>query len=355
MAKRTMRNLFVAGILACGLSFFANNVSAADKPGPAETSTNPAIESSAESPQTLRSYLQLQEQLHSALLAIQTTRQEAEAAGKRNAETIAVRLKLIEQALTLQREREIESMKSSENSYRSTLAIAGVLGGFGLLSLILTTLFFVRMTKRFSEIAAVFPGTPGLGLGSSVRTNGDMGLLGPNPAEFGNGRLLGALERLEKRIHELEHQALLPVNSTDLTYKNGKPLNGAENTVQTTSTATGQPEAPSEQVTLMLGKGQALLHMDRPEEALACFNEVISLDPGNAEALVKKGSVLERLKKLDEAIDCYDRAIAANNSMTLAYLYKGGVFNQLERFSEALECYELALRTQQNGAVSPSH
>jgi len=102
-------------------------------------------------------------------------------------------------------------------------------------------------------------------------------------------------------------------------------------------------------ITGLLGKGQSLLNVDKAEEALACFDEVLMLDARNAEALVKKGTALERLRKLDEAIECYDRAIAADSSMTIAYLYKGGLFNRLERFTEAMECYEKALRTQEKG------
>ena len=116
-----------------------------------------------------------------------------------------------------------------------------------------------------------------------------------------------------------------------------------------TALANGAPSVaePLDRMAMILGKGQSLLSLDKPEEAIACFDEAIALDPRHSEALVKKGTALERLKRLEEAIDCYDRAIAANRSMTLAYLYKGGVCNQLERFSEALECYEQALRSQQ--------
>jgi tetratricopeptide (TPR) repeat protein len=101
-----------------------------------------------------------------------------------------------------------------------------------------------------------------------------------------------------------------------------------------------------DKLSVLLGKGQTLMRLDRPAEALEVFDEALALEPGNADIYVKKGTAFERMKKLDEAIACYDRAIAANESMTLAYLCKGGVFNQMERFSEALECYEQALRSQ---------
>jgi tetratricopeptide (TPR) repeat protein len=111
------------------------------------------------------------------------------------------------------------------------------------------------------------------------------------------------------------------------------------------------PAEPGDRVSSILGKGQSLLSLEKPEEAVKCFDEALAIDPGNADAWVKKGTALERLKRLEEAIGCYDRAIATNPVMTLAYLYKGGICNQLERFTEALECYEQALRSQQKSAV----
>jgi tetratricopeptide (TPR) repeat protein len=175
---------------------------------------------------------------------------------------------------------------------------------------------------------------------------GDTHRLALGAPEESNQRLLGAIERLEKRIHDLEHTAPLPL-------KEGAPSPlgitvlseqfGAE--VVAPADAATPPEAA--RITLLLGKGQSLLNLDHSEEALACFDQVLALDPNHPEALVKKGTALERLRKLDEAIACYDRAISANNSMTIAYLYKGGLFNRMERFSEALECYEQALRTQE--------
>jgi len=81
---------------------------------------------------------------------------------------------------------------------------------------------------------------------------------------------------------------------------------------------------------------------------LACFEEVLAVEPNNTEALIKRGQALEKLRRTQEAIESYDRVIAADSSLTVAYLYKGGVFNRLEQFDKALECYEQALHVQDN-------
>jgi tetratricopeptide (TPR) repeat protein len=110
------------------------------------------------------------------------------------------------------------------------------------------------------------------------------------------------------------------------------------------------PSSEAALISFLLGKGQSLLNLDKAEDALACFDEILSLRAGHPEALVKKGTALEKLRRLNEAVECYDQAIAADNSMTIAYLCKGGLFNRMERYSEALECYEKALRTQEKHA-----
>jgi tetratricopeptide (TPR) repeat protein len=200
----------------------------------------------------------------------------------------------------------------------------------------------MRTARQFSEIAALATqpmighSTPaGLLSDSQLAMRGDS-------AQASGGKLLGALERLEKRVCEIEHAALVPHHSSETATGDHRGGNGTPD------------DAKGAQIALLLGKGQSLLHLDQAENAIQCFDEVLGIDSQNTEALVKKGAALEKLKRLEDAIACYDHAIAVDDSMTLAYLYKGGVFNQLERFSEALQCYEKALRTQQKIAVGSS-
>ena len=317
---------------------------AAEKNTPAEPNAKPGSEETIDAQQALRSYLQLQEQLHNALLTIEQSRQEADAAAKSNAEAIAARLRSLELALDFQRERQERNQEAMRGTNRFMLDFTVVFAVLGLLGIWLASWFQVRAMKRLVEIATALASGPELGTGrraAAVLAGGQTPLVALNPGEQASGRLLGAIERLEKRVHELEGSP-----HPSLPVQDQHPGGDTRSILTATATHTGHDEK-AERVSLMLGKGQALLNLEQLPDAVACFDEVIALDPRNAEALVKKGAALERLKKLDEAIECYDRAIAADDSMTLAWLYKGGVFNQLERFSEALQCYEQALRTQQ--------
>jgi len=326
------RGLWIALGLICWASFAAEP---APPPPP-----DRADETNAQD--TLRSLLHVQEQLHATQLAIERNRQETDAAAARSAEKLGNRLQGIEQALEAQRAQELETM---QNSNRVMLIVAGSFAGLAFVALLLTAYFQWRIVNRLAEISASLPFGHALGAGPALGSLGadDTHHLALGPAQESNQRLLGALDRLEKRIHELEHTTRLPL-------KEGEPLPPAGALAPSDSSSEpateGRPDAA--RITVLLGKGQSLLNLDHAEEALSCFDEVLRLDANHPEALVKKGAALERLRKLDEAVACYDRAIAADSTLTVAYLYKGGLFNRMERFSEALECYEQALRTQES-------
>jgi tetratricopeptide (TPR) repeat protein len=305
-------------------------------------SAAPARTEDANSMEMMRAYLQLQEQLHSTQLAVEQSRQESRDLAEQSAKLLAGRLRAVEEALGAQRARELDAMQSSN---RVMLIIAGSFASVGILGMVLMAVFQWRAMHRLAEISGSFP-LRGLGVGPAMGAlgTGESNVVAIGPAEQSNMRLLGALERLEQRIHQLEHTpAGTPKEKAQLqdgaSNANGHGPQG-ENT-------NGIHPAKASRVELLLAKGQSLLDSDQASLALDCFDEAIELEPKNAEALLRKGAALERLQMLDAAAECYDRAIAADNSMTIAYLHKGGLFNRMERFTEALACYEQALRTQE--------
>jgi len=349
-AAMAIRILFLPSrrMLAGALMLFilAAPAKAADK-SETDATAPKAAETPTEAAQALRAWLQIQEKIHETALsveksrketeaAIEKSRRETQAAIEKNAEILAARLNGVESAVSLQRQKEAEM---AGNASRFALIVALCLGSVGLLVMVLTGWFLMKTARQFSTIAAM-AGSAGPALPAPMPTallSDSPGLLRSTIADESGMKLLGALERLEKRIHDIEHASpTVPRAIAD-----GEAAHG-----------NGHPEpAEAPQVALLMGKGQSLLHLDQADQAVACFDEILVLEPNNTEALVKKGAALEKLKRLEDAVECYDRAIAVDDSMTLAYLYKGGVFNQLERFGEALQCYEKALRTQQRVAV----
>jgi tetratricopeptide (TPR) repeat protein len=295
---------------------------------------------------TQRSIEEAKQQAAATARAVENARQDAEAAAKRNAEALEAKLKQLEDAVTVQRQREVETLQSS---HRLTLIVVGLFAGVGFFGMLFFAVFLLRsMNRRVAAASAQPVGSPlGQGYAAVALGAGDTQLATGDPTQQSSHRFLSTIERIEKRMNELETtaQATGPEQPTA-----SKPSATETAAVETPS---ARPTFElSARIALLLGKGQTLLNLQQADRALECFDEVIALDGTNGEAFVKKGTALEKLGRLDEAIDCYDRAIAVDTSMTMAYLCKGGVFNRLERYGEALQCYEQALRAQQKIGVT---
>jgi len=307
---------------------FAADATNITEPSPAKLETNAA-------PDPMRVYLELQEQLHTTQLAIEHNRQEAQTATAHSAEVIAARLKALEDSLAAQRaslvaqrDDDLKAIDAIQDANRLMFKIGSACAAVGFLALLLTAYFQWRAVNRLTEFsvvaqAALSPGRGVLPSPGATDTNSVSAA-----TEQANTRLLDALERLEKRIVKLEHTARPPLGEPNFT-------------------VAGAAAGKMDRVTLLLAKGESLLSLKKTAEALACYDEILALEPDHSEALVKKGDALDGLHKIDDAIGCYDRAIAADGSLTVAYLHKGGLFNRLERYEEALQCFEQALRTQE--------
>jgi tetratricopeptide (TPR) repeat protein len=300
--------------------------------------------------ESVRSLLQIQEQLHNLQVANEKTRQDAEAAAARNAELLENRLNAMEKSVASQR---LDEWNTMQRSSHLVLVAAGAFACFGFLVLVFAAFLQWTIINRLAAVAASLPqDRPALGAGQEHAALGmsETQFLPSSVVEQSTAQFIGLIERLEKRILDME-ASLHPHNALP----EGASFNGdAASNGESAQELDGENAHPAASgkigtITLLLNKGQTLLKLDKPDAALSCFDEVLSLDAGNTDAMVKKGAALERLQRLKEAIDCYDRAIATDNTMTMAYLYKGGVFNRMERYTEALECYEQALRTQEKG------
>jgi tetratricopeptide (TPR) repeat protein len=364
MINKTGLKFFRTGLVAwCLMVFLAGGGVSAQSNAPAPTGAERKADEPAASPETLRSYLQIQEQLHNTQLAIERNRQETEAANVRSAELLQGRLALIEKSLASQR---LDELKDLQRSNRLALIAAGIFAVIAFLVLLFTAFLQWSAVNRITTLAAALPGSHALGAGHlpAALGMGETQLVGSGAVEESTTRFVGTIQRLEQRLHEMENALLSKraLAETAATHGNGNGNgNGNGHSERTDGAAAGPTNGEASPVpvskeaaamNLLLSKGETLLKLDQMEGALACFEEALNLDSANAEALVRKGLALERLQRLDEALLCYDRAIAADDSLTMAYLYKGGVFNRLERYGEALECYEKALKTQAKGPAA---
>jgi tetratricopeptide (TPR) repeat protein len=322
--------------LLFALSFL--NLKAADS----DAATAPAAQpgESAGSNESLRAYLQLQEQLHAAQLSIDRNRQESQAAAAQNSQTLSNQLQAMQQSLqqSLLAQR-ADELQDAQRTNHLLLVIVGLFAIIGFAAGLFTAYFQWRALSRLAEISTALPVARGLpGLASTAIGLGEPAL-SEGAAAQSNSRVTSLIEHLEKRIAELEHATMPPLKEL--------PASGSGTFAAAQPVPDNSPTDKSAQIASLLEQGQSLLNADRTEEALVCFDHALELAPDHAEALVKKGAALEKMRQPQEALECYDRAINADSSMTIAYLHKGGLCNRLERYSEAMECYEQALHTQE--------
>jgi tetratricopeptide (TPR) repeat protein len=300
----------------------------------------------------LRAYLQVRDQLHATQLAIANSRAETEATARAQSTAIAEKLEAIKSTMEAERQRQqVETLRANaererqqmeaQRSNRTVLWVAVGFGAIGLLAMLFMPLVQLRTINRIAEVAT--QRTPVSASMSLITTDADT--MPGSTVSLSNQRLMGVIERMEKRILELENTTVpLPAAAaTEVKTTEVKGTNGTD------SSAHHNAADDAARVSVLLNKGKFLLSTNKPKEAVACYDEILKIDANNAEALVKKGSALERLKQDDAAIRCYDRAIEVNQKMTLAYLSKAGVCNRLGRYDEAMECYEHALQTEEEG------
>jgi len=314
--------------VVCALAFLSAKLCAADW----------SVDTNATEPKT--AYLQIQQQLHAAELALQnieSNRLEMAATAQRNADALNARIQSLEQTVAEQRAAELAAAQQSQ---QVTLLVAA---GFGLLvvAVVLVIVYLQwRAMARLVELSATQQK-----LLASFNERPLPAIVTNATVENSNGRLLNAVDQLEKRIRELEQPA--PKTAHVLADKNPAALLEHHEHKNGTNGAAKSNSEREECIANLLSEGQALLTANEPEKALECFEIALGLQADHPEALVKKGGALEKLGRENEAVACYDRAIATDSALTIAYLHKGGLFNRMARYDEALKCYEQALRTQE--------
>ncbi len=277
-----------------------------------------------------------------------TPTQEVVTSSNDSGEKIAANIVLINELLSHQRDREFELLQKSN---QFTLIMVGIIAATALISVL--GVVYLQTAATSQALIKSY-----LNSGGSLSNQSDQSsMLALHPEisspisspiiEESNQKFMSAVERLEKRIHDIEH---ISSDATEhsLTHRDSEAL------VESDEIDILEKKAQArltEQVTLILNKGQTLLNLDRLDEALECFDEAISLDSQRADAFVKRGTALEKLQHVDEAISAYDKAIALDESLATAYLNKAGILNRLERYNEALECYEQALGHNKNRSL----
>ena len=298
MNQHFNRKLFAA----CAGIFLAARILAADTNGPAAITRD----------EMTGNYLQIQEQLHAAQIAIEQNQEAALETSQSNAVALSQRLQSLEETVARQRDNDAVAARKTQ---QLTLLMAGVFGLFGLGVMLLMVYF---QWRAFSQLALI-SGRQHAAISNSDAVH-QLAAPGRATVEASTAQLLSVVGRLEQRINELESgQKLLPEIAA------AKPAD-------------------------LLAEGQKHLDANAPLKALECIDKFLAAQPNRADAMVKRATALEKLGRDDEALDVYNRAIAADSTLVIAHLHKGGLLNRLWRYDEALNCYEQALLGQEKKA-----
>src|SRR5260221_10529840 len=238
--------------------------------------TNNAAESgSTNAEDLLRSYLQIQEQLHNLQQADQKSREEADAAAVRNTQLLNQRLDQIETSLASQHWDELKDMQraneETQHFSRLVLIASGTFAGFAFLVLLFAAFLQWTVVNRVSAMAAKLAPVLNFGPGQAALGAGEGAKLPGGPAgDKATGRLLGAIASLEKRIQDMEAAVQSPHSVPEGELANGG-TNGESNGTAHPLTAEAEPAtAPgksSGMITLLLGNGQTVLRLDQTDMA----------------------------------------------------------------------------------------
>jgi tetratricopeptide (TPR) repeat protein len=102
-------------------------------------------------------------------------------------------------------------------------------------------------------------------------------------------------------------------------------------------------------VAARFNRGSLLARRARYRNALADFDRVLASVPGHLDALKNQGNVLVQLDRRSEALVSYDRILTVRPDDVDALSNRGATLRSLDRNAEALASYEKAL------AVNPRH
>src|SRR5271170_5213427 len=176
-------------LLFCALAFLAIRVPAVDT-NSAASPTNDLVTANL---------LQIQEELHTTQLAIQQNQQATADAAKNNAELLATQLQSLTQAVTAQRDSDVES---NHKTLQWTLMVMGV---FGLVCLVVMLVMVYLQSRAFTQLTHI--SSQQQAVLSNAGAGPQFAAPGRAVVENSNARLLDAVGQLKDRLNKLENGA----------------------------------------------------------------------------------------------------------------------------------------------------
>jgi protein O-GlcNAc transferase len=101
---------------------------------------------------------------------------------------------------------------------------------------------------------------------------------------------------------------------------------------------------------LQNNRGNALMGLNRFDDALSSYERAISFDPNNHEAFYNRGNAFVALRRFEEALASFKQSIALFPHGAQVYNNQGNTFANLSRFGEALASFDRAIQLNSNDA-----
>ena len=102
----------------------------------------------------------------------------------------------------------------------------------------------------------------------------------------------------------------------------------------------------------LLQRGQTLLNLGNPRDAMIIYDKILAENPQQTEALLKKGNILGKIARYNQAIIQYDKIISQDEENVLALINKGLAHHYLEQYNTAINCYNKVLTIKPNNTVT---
>src|SRR5262252_4407595 len=96
--------------------------------------------------------------------------------------------------------------------------------------------------------------------------------------------------------------------------------------------------------TIVGKKGSRLANKGKYQEAIACFDQALGLEPNNAPFYYARGLAYFYLKRFDRALQDYDDAIRLNSNETDFYYNRGTAHRELKQFQDAIGDFDHVIR-----------
>ncbi len=166
-------------------------------------------------------------------------------------------------------------------------------------------------------------------------------------------RVLESLARRHEALRDidaalaLKHDPVLLLNRGDILLKLQRPADALAAFDQAIAASGGRPHPLA-----WFNRGVALTALYQPQEALASYDEALRREPAYGDALINRGRVLDDLGRRHEALADFDRALALNPASPVARANRLALLARMGRREEALAALDAAIAAAPDSATA---